>query len=82
MQDGTALIVVVNIPLSLLAAVFVLDRDVDAQPAEEALTGSEVQAVGPGRHRPLEQVPDASIGVGQGLGEPDRAVRACHSAKN
>jgi hypothetical protein len=61
----------------------VLDPEVDREPPEEAALAvladrsageAELEPVRPRRERPLEEVADAAVVVGQGLGQPDRAV--------
>jgi hypothetical protein len=59
----------------VVAPVRVDDADVDRQAAEERLAIAadiELEAVVAGRERPFEEVPDATVRVGQRLGQPDR----------
>jgi hypothetical protein len=53
------------------------DPDVQRDACEERLfaaRGVEFEAVVAGRERPVEEVADAAVGIGQGLGHPDRCV--------
>ncbi len=62
----------------MIAPPGVRDRQVDGQPREERglilLTADEVelQPILPRRQRSIEEVTNAPVGIGQGLGHPDR----------